>query len=230
MTMTEAAIPFCELPFDRTEACRGAGIPPTGAPGEFGALLDRTIAEAARRCRPRYAYRLLPVERIDPDGITAGGARFATGPVITRYLKEAEYLALFIATAGREYDAWLHEIKAGGELLDEFLADAVGSEIAEAAARLMARQMGDALGQKGLRISNSYSPGYCGWPIVDQQRLFALFPPATCGVTLNSSSLMSPVKSVSGVIAVGGRVRKMPYGCAICGRKDCYKNRLKQKI
>ena len=113
--------------------------------------------------------------------------------------------------------------------MKEFLADTIGSEIAEAAARSMARRMGDALAGKGMLISNSYSPGYCGWPVSDQQQLFKLFPPKICGVELNSSSLMSPVKSVSGVIAVGAHVRKMPYGCAICGRKDCYKNRLKQK-
>ena len=94
----------------------------------------------------------------------------------------------------------------------------------------MARRMSGTLAEKGMRISNSYSPGYCGWPVSDQQQLFELFPPQICGVELNSSSLMSPVKSVSGVIAVGSQVQKMPYGCAICGRKDCYKNRLKQKI
>ena len=191
---------------------------------------DAERVEAARRCRPQYAYRLFPTERIDPDSISAGGAKFATGHVITRYLKNAEYLAFFIATAGREFDAWLRELKTEDDILKEFLTDAIGSEIAEATARIMARRMSGTLAEKGMRISNSYSPGYCGWPVSDQQQLFELFPPQICGVELNSSSLMSPVKSVSGVIAVGSQVQKMPYGCAICGRKDCYKNRLKQKI
>ena len=228
--MEQAEIPFADLPFDRTEVCRGLGITQASAPGQFEILLDEAISEAARRCRPQYAYRLFPTERIDPDSISAGGAKFATGHVITRYLKNAEYLAFFIATAGREFDAWLRELKTEDDILKEFLADAIGSEIAEATARIMARRMSGTLAEKGMRISNSYSPGYCGWPGSDQQQLFELFPPQICGVELNSSSLMSPVKSVSGVIAVGSQVQKMPYGCAICGRKDCYKNRLKQKI
>lgn len=229
MTMEQAEIPFVDLPFDRAEVRRGAGILHGAAP-ELEELLDDAIAEAARRCRPRYAYELFPVDRIEADGLLAGGTRFETGHVITRYLHDAEYLALFIATAGREFDAWLRELKAEDDILREFLADTVGSEIAEATARIMARRLEETLTGKGLRISNSYSPGYCGWPVSDQQRLFGLFPPRICGVELNDSSLMTPVKSVSGAIAVGARVEKMPYGCAICGRKECYKNRLKRKI
>ena len=99
--MEQAEIPFADLPFDRTEVCRGLGITQASAPGQFEILLDEAISEAARRCRPQYAYRLFPTERIDPDSISAGGAKFATGHVITRYLKNAEYLEFFIATAGR---------------------------------------------------------------------------------------------------------------------------------
>ena len=59
--------------------------------------------------------------------------------------------------------------------------------------------------------------------------LGSLLPPAPCGITLTDSSLMLPIKSISGVIAVGTRIEKKPYGCAICGKKDCYKNRLRKK-
>ena len=113
------------------------------------------------------------------------------------------------------------------KFLDEFLADAIGSEIAEATTRALSQRLEQKLAGRGWAISNSYSPGYCGWPVTDQELLFGLFPPGTCGVELNASNLMLPVKSVSGVIAAGPRVRKMPYGCAICGKKDCYKNRMK---
>ena len=62
----------------------------------------------------------------------------------------------------------------------------------------------------------------------EQRKLFTLLPPAPCGITLTDSCLMLPIKSISGVMAVGSCVEKRPYGCAICGRKDCYKNRLRK--
>lgn len=40
-----------------------------------------------------------------------------------------------------------------------------------------------------------------------------------------ASCLMTPIKSVSGIIGLGPEIRKQAYGCKMCGRRDCYKNR-----
>ncbi|MFH1765721.1 MAG: vitamin B12 dependent-methionine synthase activation domain-containing protein, partial [Gemmatimonadota bacterium] len=48
-----------------------------------------------------------------------------------------------------------------------------------------------------------YSPGYCGWHITGQKELFAFLDPQQIGISLNASCLMSPIKSVSGVLVVG---------------------------
>ena len=85
------------------------------------------------------------------------------------------------------------------------------------------------MGKLEFKISNSYSPGYCGWHVTQQKFLFSLLPEQPCGVRLSESSLMSPIKSVSGVIAVGERIVKRKYGCELCGKADCYKNRNKLK-
>jgi hypothetical protein len=60
------------------------------------------------------------------------------------------------------------------------------------------------------RISNpkdhyvlSYSPGYCGWDISAQKKLFAYLQPKNIGIRLNDSYLMTPLKSVSGVLIDG---------------------------
>lgn len=99
ITMEQAEIPFADLPFDRTEVCRGLGITQASAPGQFEILLDEAISEAARRCRPQYAYRLFR-RAVDPDSISAAG-KIRNGTRHHRYLKNAEYLAFFLATAGR---------------------------------------------------------------------------------------------------------------------------------
>ena len=48
---------------------------------------------------------------------------------------------------------------------------------------------------EGLRITNSYSPGYCGWNVSEQHALFSLLPEGFCGVRLCESGLMLPIKS-----------------------------------
>ncbi len=46
----------------------------------------------------------------------------------------------------------------------------------------------------------SYSPGYCGWHISGQKKLFSVLKPDSIGINLNNSFLMQPIKSVSGMI------------------------------
>ncbi|UCE26659.1 MAG: hypothetical protein JSW52_09965, partial [Candidatus Coatesbacteria bacterium] len=48
-----------------------------------------------------------------------------------------------------------------------------------------------------------YSPGYCGWDISGQKKLFEYLKPNDVGITLRESYLMEPLKSVSGVIVAG---------------------------
>ena len=111
----------------------------------------------------------------------------------------------------------------------EFLLDSLGSAIAEAVVREVCSKVESHVLPLGYGVSHPYSPGYCGWHVTQQQLLFSLLPEQPCGVRLSESSLMSPIKSVSGVIAVGERIVKRKYGCELCGKIDCYKNRNKLK-
>lgn len=157
------------------------------------------------------------------------GMELHTGAVITPYLLDADRYVLFIATAGQEFEQFQHEVKSSGDILQEFLLDSLGSAIAEAVVREVCSKVENYVLPLGYGVSHPYSPGYCGWHVTQQKFLFSLLPEQPCGVRLSESSLMSPIKSVSGVIAVGERIVKRKYGCELCGKADCYKNRNKLK-
>lgn len=192
-------------------------------------LFESVAGEIVRICRPQYGYAVFRNEGVHKTAIRLGGRSLGVGAIIARYLKQAEEYAVFVATAGVEFEAMQRRLRAEGDIVRQFFADMIGSEIAEAAGRVLSEALAAEQGRRGFLVSNSYSPGYCGWPVSDQQTLFALLPEAPCDITLSDSSLMSPIKSISGVIALGPKVEKKPYGCAICGKKDCYKNRLRKK-
>lgn len=99
--------------------------------------------------------------------------------------------------------------------------------IAEAVVREVCRKVESRMFPLGYGVSHPYSPGYCGWHVTQQQLLFSCLPEFPCGVRLSDSSLMSPIKSVSGIIAYGPCIVKRKYGCELCGKADCYKNRNK---
>lgn len=110
-----------------------------------------------------------------------------------------------------------------------YIYDVVGSEIVEAAADLMQNDLQKAMISSGRKITNRYSPGYCGWDVAEQHKLFQLVPDNFCGIRLTESALMDPVKSVSGIIGIGENVKMNPYTCRLCDLKDCIYRKNREK-
>jgi cobalamin-dependent methionine synthase I len=175
------------------------------------------IAEVKGFLRPRFSFF---VQRELPD--------FAIGKIIERQLKGAEAYAFFICTAGVEYEAYQERLKKEGDMVRVFIADALGSVIAEKAADQMELALQENIDKLGWHHTNRFSPGYCGWHVSQQQLLFPLFKGETCGVKLTESSLMLPIKSVSGIIGLGPNVRYLDYTCDLCDFKQCYKRKKKK--
>jgi len=81
----------------------------------------------------------------------------------------------------------------------------------------------------GLHVSESFSPGYCSWDVAEQHKLFSFFPTNFCGITLSDSSLMKPVKSVSGIIGIGSDLNRKVHHCLICNDKTCMYGRIRRE-
>ncbi|MBQ9678455.1 MAG: methionine synthase [Prevotella sp.] len=152
---------------------------------------------------------------------------FDTGKIIPRQLRGAEAYALFICTSGTAYEAYQQRLKDGGDMVRVFIADALGSVIAEHCADQMEVSLQESIDKLGWHHTNRFSPGYCGWHVSQQQLLFPLFEGHTCGVRLTDSSLMVPIKSVSGIIGLGKDVRHLDYTCGLCDFKQCFRRKLR---
>jgi hypothetical protein len=70
-----------------------------------------------------------------------------------------------------------------------------------------------------------YSPGYCGWHVSGQAKLFEVLRPQRIGISLNASHLMVPLKSVSGVlVAAEPEVHDFDIDfefCSDCADQEC---------
>lgn len=196
-------------------------------PDEYILDMMRSMMEEMKTlCQPKFGYDVVTASVPDKSSLLLNGEKVSPGKIITHYLKESDYFILLVATAGLEYDHWKENIQAEGDIVKLYVADALGSTIAEAIMALALKHLTHEAGEKGWKITNSYSPGYCGWPVSEQKILFSLLPENFCNVTLTESSLMLPIKSVSAILGMGSAVEKKPYGCAICRKKDCFKRRL----
>ena len=108
-----------------------------------------------------------------------------------------------------------------GDFVKGYIADVVGSEIVESAMDKIQDDLEQQMETQGLHITDRYSPGYCGWSVGEQHKLFSFFPENFCGISLTPSSLMLPIKSVSGVIGIGLDVSRKGYVCQHCDMVNC---------
>lgn len=199
------------LHLDRKAILELMGIPDQEPDEMTRALIGEMSNLLLATARPKYCYQIV------------GKVDFRYGKIIDDALREGDRFAVIVSTAGEEVDRLLHELRSR-DIAKAFVADTIASEIAEATQRTAIEEL-ERNAREGEQLSNPYSPGYCGWALTEQKKLFALFDEAPCGVRLNDSCLMLPIKSISSVIAMGPRVVKAPYGCAICTKTDCYKKR-----
>lgn len=223
MTVRELDIAYSDLVLDRQDLYRameyGDSVPGT----DIMSMLDEVLGRTAEVCRPQAMMGVCGGQVLPPVNIEAGGLVFSPGKIITDNLAGSDRFCFFVATAGREFEVYRNSYKRSGDLVMEFIADAVGSVLAEAVVSMVSGYLEKMV---DVPFTYPYSPGYCGWRLPEQKFLFSLFPDRPCGIELTDSCLMFPIKSVSGIIGIGKDVVRKPYGCAICKNKSCYKRRL----
>lgn len=208
------------------------GLPPGNLDTHTRELIEKYFEARQKIMTPRGGYARFETKALDSgEEIEIEGTRFRTGKVIRNMLCEAEEYAFFVVTAGPEPESLARELIDSGEYLEGYIVDLIGSGIVESVASQVHQHIRDLATSCGKKVTNRYSPGHCSWDVSEQQKLFRLLPERCCGIALSDSSLMSPIKSVSGIVGIGEAVRYKDYTCEICSMKDCiFRNTAPLKI
>jgi hypothetical protein len=198
------------------------GYPDGDLPDPLPGMIRAILEEAPDHTRIEGGYLILDnLEISDEPAIRVEGLEFHPTRAISRQVRAAEQMAFFMITAGEGITGWSQQELTGGDPMAGYIIDLLGSEIVVAALDRMQEELAGTVGKAGLKTTNRYSPGDCGWPVTDQRKLFQLFPGDFCGISLSESCLMHPIKSVSGIIGIGSQVRKTAYACDLCEMESC---------
>lgn len=210
----------------RAEVERLQGLPPDGGVSpRIDAIVDAAMAVYLEIAEPRALVGEASPEEFAE--VYRGDGRNSHETPLEAIFPKADRLALFAATVGAKVTARIRELFDRHELALGCMLDSVASAAADRLAELLGPRYltlaGDD-GARGWRVL-AYSPGYCGWHVSGQRRLFGFLAPEEIGITLNASCLMQPLKSVSGVLVVGpGRIHTFhpTYSfCETCREKQC---------
>lgn len=224
-------IAFSELGLTTEDILSEMGYGKVQPDEELRQHVAELLDEISRVSRPSCELALYPVTVLD-DGLLVGDAwlgdvvKLATGETIASLMQGISQVAIFVATAGGDFEAYQHRIKERDDIIQTFIADTIGSAIAERAGDRAERHLEQVIGP-ALQHTHRFSPGYCGWRLAEQSHIFSLLEPDPCGITLSDVSLMTPIKSISGFIGIGLEVNRKQYGCQFCELEHCYKKRLR---
>jgi hypothetical protein len=136
------------------------------------------------------------------------GCNESESPVEPIYA-ESRHRALFAVTVGetlcneisRRFDA---RDFALGSMLDAAASE--GTEMTADVVEHFHRKHLKSIGQYSSSDGTlRFSPGYCGWHISGQKKLFDALRPGEIGITLNESCLMQPLKSITGIVIFGDK-------------------------
>jgi hypothetical protein len=168
------------------------------------ALLEQALALLKACSEPLGAS--VPVSADEFADIFAGNGQNAPDTPLQKIFPRADRLHLFAFTLGAPISAEIKRLFACGDFALGAVLDAAASlatdgagRVAEEWAESQAMGSGTGAGPQALL----YSPGYCGWHISGQEKLFARLRPQRIGISLSASFLMDPLKSISGVLVAG---------------------------
>lgn len=223
---------FDELIINYTELISILGYENGSLPEPFDSYLQMAFDDASKFTDIKGAYLIIDeVSIVQNDfSLLAGGHKFDVGKAVCNELKGMEQLALYVCTAGRTISDKSINLLYGEDPVLGYIYDVLGSMITEAACDLMQSFLNLETKECGDKLTNRYSPGYCQWQVSDQYQLFSFFPENICGILLTESALMSPVKSVSGLIGIGKNVKYREYVCTLCSSKDGLYRKIKKGL
>jgi hypothetical protein len=200
-------------------------------PEPFPELIEMALNEAPRHCSVKAGTKTFANIKINTSNntIQINDLQFSPSKVVVNQFKKAVTLVLFVCTAGKTISEYSKKIANDGDPILSYIFDVIGSVTVEKAMDKVQSEIETEMKGMRLGISDRFSPGYCEWSVDEQQKLFSLLPFGFCGVELSTSSLMNPIKSVSGIIAVGEGLHPKGYQCNWCNDKSCIYGKIKRQ-
>lgn len=221
---------FDDLGITSKDVAELLGFENEDIPDPFPEFIAEGLMQASAICNIKGGYKHFNefgINKTD-NTIKIDNQFFSPSAIVVTQLKKSTSCILFVCTAGYEISDYAKQKENDGELILSYVFDVIGSVAVDKAMDKVQSEAEKEFKKQNLNISDRFSPGYCDWSVGEQQKLFALLPPDFCGITLSDSSLMSPIKSVSGIIGIGKDLAQKGYQCNWCNDLNCYYGRIKR--
>jgi hypothetical protein len=216
-----------EITPEKADAFVNQGIPKDAVVGtEIEELYEEAVQLLVERAAP--VGLLSPISPTHFRHVYEGEGRNNGRTPVADLIDRSDSLALFVVTIGEPACRLIAERFEANDFAVGCMLDSVASAATDRLADLAQERFTESLKRTGNPAAVGvlrYSPGYCGWDISGQRRLFKSLQPEKVGIRLTDSFLMQPLKSISGVMIAGPKeIHRLPTDypcCDACETQGC---------
>ena len=203
------------------EAVRYLGYGRSAADAKTLALIEDAFATLDRTISPKSVWRIFDLVQTE-DGRSIIGNMEIKSNSLERNLKGCVKAVLFGATLGAGMD-WLIKRASLSDMAEAVVLQSCAAAFLEEYCDERQLAIGAELEAEGLYLRPRFSPGYGDFDITYQKPLMQMIDCAkTIGLTMTSSFMMTPTKSVTALIGASPVQERCPVaGCEACDKKDC---------
>ena len=182
--------------------------------------VEAVIDESYRLIDPKAVYKTVKIFEVKGNRLVLEGGSVFESELLAEKLKCASKIAVYVATIGPALERGVTEL-GPKELSKSFMMDCIGTYALRQVSDIIQKDFQPDGGER----SSKFSPGDTAyWDIRQQKVLFEVLGAEEVrnltGVRLNEYYIMTPRKSVSGVM---GYTEEQFQECQICRRRCEYR-------
>lgn len=213
---------------NQQEALRYLGFQGHPADETVAGQLRDAIALLKKTAAPSYTYKVCELIRNVPlheaesgQAVTGTGLKgtsvVLSGSSADSFLENCHSCIMMAVTIGRRVDTEIHRRQitdmAGAVILDSCASSAI-----ESVCEQLTRDLENEYKQRGLYLTDRFSPGYGDLPLALQPEICrALSAEKSIGLSITGGMLLMPTKSVTAFIGISDQPRpKKLTGCQNC--------------
>ena len=208
-----------DLKLNKKEIIRYLGYKDIMPDDDVLELIDSVLEETLENMQPRACFN---VTDINTDGKKIDfGAFEAESYDLSKNLKNCQKAVVFCATIGADIDRIIFRYSKISPS-KAVVAQATGAMLIEAFCNFLCEKLETEFKNKGFFLRPRFSPGYGDFDISYQRKIFDFLNCSKhIGVSLTESLIMTPSKSVSGVIGISVNDEKCEkQGCEVCSKRS----------
>lgn len=167
--------------------------------------------EALLLAQPQSTWDVFDYQEETHRILTSKGDLDLCGESLRRHLEGCHRVVALAVTIGPSLEKQVEVLFSQGNYNHALLLDAAGSVAAETTAEYANLSISSQMAKFGFHTIRRFSPGYGDWNLSVQPELLPLTGGAEIGISVTSSSMLTPRKSITALIGVRPDWIRDPY-------------------